>query len=339
MTGTDRPQPPRATANPSPVRRPGSIRRTSSIDVTWPGGPLKSRQMAGRSRDILTPRDGGKELVRASATMIAMVNFSRVIEEISADPAPAALQKLVGQRGGGHLRQALREFLPELIEEALPLYLLLDDISGLSLISGWALALWYPDALDKMRHLVPAEQLESLQDRAGVCWGLKPGNSGLDGSHNMMSVAPADGGALRNPLDPLGWHDLPDDTGMSMRRARRVDVWREAGVIRVEAAFQDSAPMPEGGRAALHEYVIHAAVDPATMALQSLVPEPRVLPFHECPGAVVNAMKLVGTPIADMRQAVLEQLRGDVGCTHLNDALRSMAEVPSLLAFLDDNLA
>ncbi len=117
-----------------------------------------------------------------------------------------------------------------------------------------------------------------------------------------------------------------------MRRARRIDVWRDAdGLIHLDSAFQDSAPRPEGGRAALHEYRLTGTVDPQTMELLSLEPEPRVLPFIECPGAVTNARKLVGTPLPLIREAVLRDLRGTAGCTHLNDALRALAEVPKLV--------
>jgi hypothetical protein len=39
--------------------------------------------------------------------------------------------------------------------------------------------------------------------------------------------------------------------------------------------------------------------------------------------------------LADLRQLVLERLRGTAGCTHLNDALRALAEVPHLVALLE----
>ncbi|MEP7221720.1 MAG: DUF2889 domain-containing protein [Novosphingobium sp.] len=326
--------PPRLTANPSPVRRSGSIRRTSSIDVTWPDGAGQSRRLEGHARDLVTPLGGGAPVVRAAASMIAQVNKARMIEAISADPAPAGLQQLVGERGGGHLRMVLRERLPELLATASPLYLLLDDISGISLISRWAELLWSSDTAGGARAGEQALLREGRNEREGVCWGLQRGNSGLDIS-GATSLVVADGKELRNHLDPEGWHELPSTPGLSMRRARRIDVWREADCIRVEAAFQDSAPSPRGGRVALHEYTVRAALDPVTGVITALVPEPHVLPFHECPGAVANAMKLVGTPVGDMRDAVLANLRGAHGCTHLNDALRSMAEVPALLGYLD----
>jgi len=45
---------------------------------------------------------------------------------------------------------------------------------------------------------------------------------------------------------------------------------------------------------------------------------------------------MVGTPLADMREEVLTRLPGVAGCTHLNDALRALAEVPALTRHLID---
>ncbi len=115
-----------------------------------------------------------------------------------------------------------------------------------------------------------------------------------------------------------------------MRRARRMDIWREAD-IRIEAAFQDSATTPEGGRAVVHEYVVRLRADPATLKITAIKAEPKVLPFTECPGAALNAQMLLGARLPDLRDIVLENLRGPAGCTHLNDALRALADIPALL--------
>jgi hypothetical protein len=39
--------------------------------------------------------------------------------------------------------------------------------------------------------------------------------------------------------------------------------------------------------------------------------------------------------LADFRDAVLATLPGTLGCTHLNDVLRALADVPTLVAHLD----
>ncbi len=61
---------------------------------------------------------------------------------------------------------------------------------------------------------------------------------------------------------------------------------------------------------------------------------PRVLPYVECPGAAPNAAWMAGTDLRTMRSQVLERLRATDCCTHLNDGLRALAEVPVLAAAL-----
>jgi len=61
---------------------------------------------------------------------------------------------------------------------------------------------------------------------------------------------------------------------------------------------------------------------------------PLILPFRECPGASMKAARMVGQNVADFRQAVLDTLVGTLGCTHLNDVLRALADVPTLARLL-----
>jgi hypothetical protein len=169
----------------------------------------------------------------------------------------------------------------------------------------------------------------------GICTGFMPGSSGLapDGTsrwtHRTQPVQP-----LEASVDVLAWHDIQQISEISMRRARRIDVWVEDDEVRVDAMFQDSSTRPEGGRIAVHEYTLSASADLSTMTLSSVTPVPRVLPYAECPLAVLNAGSLVGTPLAELRRVVLERLQGVSGCTHLNDALRALADVPLLAARL-----
>lgn len=331
------PKPPRETANPAPARPAGSIRRTTSIDVTWPDGLQADRVLHGGARDLITPAGGGDGALRAAATMEARLRPDRTIAEIASDPEPPGLQELVGAKGGGHLRLLMQDVLPDLIAEAHPLYLLLDDISGTSLVCSWAWSLWDPEWLAAMRESMGGDMAKMMEERAGVCWGLQRGHSGMDPDRRAMDDGAADGGDLRNPADPTGWHDFPELEGVTMRRARRIDVWRDevSGLIRIDSAFQDSAPRPDGSRAALHEYRLRASADPDSLELLTLEPEARVLPFHECPGAISNARALVGSSLPAIRETVLSDLRGPRGCTHLNDALRALADVPRLLEALD----
>jgi hypothetical protein len=68
----------------------------------------------------------------------------------------------------------------------------------------------------------------------------------------------------------------------------------------------------------------------------SVEAEPRVLPFVECTSAPANLQRLIGAPLPELRDRVLAELRGTAGCTHLNDALRALAEVPALIDHLPE---
>jgi hypothetical protein len=71
-----------------------------------------------------------------------------------------------------------------------------------------------------------------------------------------------------------------------------------------------------------------------TFELLSIRVDPRVLPYRECPAASPNASRMVGQTLSGFRLAVLDTLPGTLGCTHLNDVLRSLADVPQLVGQL-----
>lgn len=333
MATTTLPPPPRSTANPAPVRPPRSLRRTSSIDVAWPAGPDGERIMVGRARDYLTPVDGGRGAALSEGGFRLSMRDDKTITTITADPLQPGVETLVGERGGNHLRMVMRERLPELIARGDPLYLVLDDISGTALVSAAAWSQWYPDYAERMREQIgDGAMAKMMADRANVCFGLQPSHSGMWPEGPPYAVADADAGDLINPADPQGWHPLYDEDGPGFRRARRIDVTRDeaAGLLRIDSAFQDSAKAKEGGRIAIHEYLLRATADIQTLEIRTIEAVPRILPFSECPGAIANIQRLVGKRLDDIRSDVLALLRGPEGCTHLNDALRALADVPLL---------
>jgi Protein of unknown function (DUF2889) len=140
--------------------------------------------------------------------------------------------------------------------------------------------------------------------------------------------------SLVNPRDPNGWHTLGVQDGVGMRRARCIDVWHDGDDVVIDVSFQDSGTSPDarpnsGERIAIHEYHLMARAQDGI--LTDLKVDAHILPFQECPGAIIHAQRMIGTPLRDLRNKVLESLPGTLGCTHLNDVLRSMAEVPQLL--------
>ena len=274
-------------------------------------------------------------MVVGAATTEVGIGANRLIEDIEVTPASEGIADLVGCRGGGYLRAALAEFVPHELDGGTPLYLLLDDISGASLVAGVAWSRW----TDEWTRSDPDRPRPDME---GVCIGFAPGGSALVEQRSGLTsqrvqIVPR----LAADDDPDGWHELPELPDVSFRRARRIDVWRDPvdGTIMVDSGFQDSMGDPDHGRVAVHEYILRATVDPGSMLVTSVDPDPRILPFLTCPDAVGTATAVVGTPVAALRRTVLERLAKTNGCTHLNDALRALAEVPILLGHLDGELA
>ena len=316
----------------TPDRRPGSVRRTSTIDMVWPGGFEAGLQLLGRSRDLLTPERGEARVLDA-AELRARVDGRRTVHAIESTPAREGIEGIVGATGGTELRGAIDRALPGERESATALHLLLDDVAGTSLIAGFAMYR-EPGFEERMREHFRSPQAEPHGMRKGkiICSGLRPGGWAAthrtEGERSGPGIVPA--GDIRTPHDPLGWHEWPPTPDPGMRRHRRVDVWREGDRLRVDAFFRDAYWDREGAQWALHEYSVDAEVDAAQLTLVSAEATPRVLPYPECRWAAPHAQQLEGLPVASFRTSVQRTLTELEACTHLNDMLRCLAEVPAL---------
>ena len=317
----------------SPARRAGSVRRTSTIDATWERDSRDAAMhLVGRSRDLLTPIDSSPPIVVREDTMRAVAGPDRVLTEISTTPEVPNLEVLVGLKGG--LRAKIVATFPELVQEGPPLYLLLDDISGATLVSGFAFTHWDPAGVGIFdKDVDPALKSRKLS-MVNICAGFQEGSSalGVDGPPSKHSIQPVEN--LPIGEDPFAWHELFETQRVSARRARRIDVWREGNEWVIDAFFQDSGTSPSGQRIAVHEYTIAARVDATTGIVTAIKAIPQVLPFQECPMAIIAVGRLVGQQIRDFRTVVNELLPGSDGCTHMNDTLRALAEVPVLAEHL-----
>jgi Protein of unknown function (DUF2889) len=320
---------------PAPLRRPGSIRRTSSIDTSWPEGYGKPMILHGHARDVWTPAEGGAPTVLAEDRYTILASSSREILSIEVTPNRPHAQRLVGVRGGGQSRAVLTDIMAAERITGEPLYLILDDYAGASLVSAWIWSRWVED----WRTLAEKSGLQSTAGKGGnmegVCTGFSPGSSALIGENGakMRDQSCATVPSLVNPEDPEGWHPLPPQVGVGMRRARRIDVWADGDEFAIDVGFQDSGTQPDSDdRMAIHEYQVSAKTSAGMLA--DLKIDARILPYQECPGAVIHAQRMLGAPLSELRAKVLETLPGILGCTHLNDVLRSMAEVPQLAAQL-----
>ncbi|MCD4533008.1 DUF2889 domain-containing protein [Nocardioides sp. cx-169] len=301
------------------------MRRTSTIDAAWPDGMAGETILAGRARDLVTARDGSVHVVAAASLRVVLDHPSRDIVEIVSSPRLPALADLVGQPAMGGHRARVVETLPAEVAAASLLYRLLDDLPGATLVSGAAFRPWY--GIDRY---LEGKQEVRRRVMTDICTGYQSGSSALNPDGTLrweQNRAPAD--EIGDGDDLLAWHRLTEPTGISMRRARRLDVVRDESGLRLDGFYQDSGTLPDGGRTAIHEYVLTAESD-ADEVVTSVSPVPRVLPYHECPLATLNTTRLVGGTLQDLRTTVLRDLAGPAGCTHLNDMLRSLSDAPAL---------
>jgi hypothetical protein len=276
--------------------------------------------------DRLRPRTG-------DSRPLALVGAAHVqhLTLVTEPPRPAAAG-LAGARAGSQLRSAIASTLGDELARGTPLYLLLDDIAGASLVANWGAFQWFPEPESKEEE---EERItRRLASMEGVCMGFSPDSPVMvggpeDRASHHRKVAPLDATA-----DAFAWHPLTEQQGPAARRARRIDVRLEDDLIVADTHFQDSAPLPEGGRLAVHEYLVKATIDRRTMTIRSIDADPRILPFSYCPSATLSVDRLIGASIGTLRQTVLDLFARTRGCTHLNDTMRSLAEVPQLSAAL-----
>lgn len=324
----------RQSAGVAPLRAPGSVRRTTSIDSHWPEGFGQPWVMTGRGRDIVTQLDAGELRVVGKGDFRLTSSPRREILALETGPEHPRAQQLVGARAGGASREALATIMGDI--RGAPLYQLLDDFAGASLVAGWIWSEWNPDWLSAPRPPAVLATAGRGGNMENICTGFARGASSLaaEGRPDRAGQSRAEVGPLENPDDPHGWHLLPVQEGPQMRRARRLDLTRDGDMLRADVGFQDSGSNPNGGRTAVHEYRVYAEIDPVRMILLSVQALPLILPYSECPGAAVKVARLVGTPVEALREAVPATLAGTLGCTHLNDVLRSLADIPALARHL-----
>jgi hypothetical protein len=281
----------------------------------------------GRARDLATASDGTTALV-AEGEMRVVIDFAAgmLVREITMEPAVDGLDAFVGARAGGGFRKVL-DLQSGAVRGSLP-YLLLDDVPGATLVSGYAVSMAAGRGDADLGEYRAQVRKAPLLQQADICAGWQRG--GLLLANLEQGGPPATLGPFAPSVvdgdDHDAWHDLPPLPPDGMRRARRIDVWRD-DVVHVDVFFRDSMMGRDGSETAVHEYTVAATVDPETMTFVSCRAEPRVLPWRECPEAIGSAGRLVGLAVRDLRPELRAQLVGPSTCTHLNDVLRGLEDV------------
>jgi Protein of unknown function (DUF2889) len=316
-------------------RRPRSVRRTSHMDVGFlDNGGLT---LIGASRDLRSSITG-EGVVLGAARVRAVIGPTRLLEELQVSP-DTDTAKLLGVTVSGGFRSVVDETVPEHREEHSPLYLLLDELPVVALISGYAVL--YRGA-DQPAQPVALDSKERPSTRPGprvdICAGWRGDGVMMtaiaSGAGTPTPIGPA-APILEPPGDPLGWHVVPSLPAGSMRRRRLIDVCGDDTTLQVSAMFRDTHVDEFGVETVLHEYELEMEVDAQTMVVTSCKARPRTLPWPECPAAADSARRLAGHPVADLRSLIKAEFRGTSTCTHLNDLLRSLADVAILARSLD----
>jgi hypothetical protein len=213
------------------------------------------------------------------------------------------------------------------VQRATPLHLLLDDVPGAAIISGYAWAVEPPAGRAPYDDRTPP---------ADICSGWRSDGTMMIALRRDGAMPPLAGPAAPDLLpadDAAAWHRLPALAPGDMRRCRRMDVAADPGddgVLLVEAMFRDSYVDSDGDESVVHEYGLTARIQRATGTVLSAEAEPHVLPWQECPVARLSAGRLVGQQVSTLRGHVRGALTGTSTCTHLNDLLRSLDDVAAL---------
>ncbi|WP_211279266.1 DUF2889 domain-containing protein [Mycobacterium europaeum] len=313
----------------TPPRRPHSVRRTTSIDMTREENSLDPVYLNGAGRDLFTAGDGSaRELGRAAVT--ATIDLvPRVVQHIDTTPAIEGLSRLAGAPAMSGFRAAVDGVAPQLRKRRELLYALLDDVPVATLISGHALsASGVLGAGVKSGYLPVADQCAGFVTGGLLMSSFEAGDPAIV----TGPVAPQ----LDDPTDPAGWHDMAPLPLHGMRRRRRLDVAEndDAATVSIDAMFRDTYVRADGLETIIHEYTLAAAVDPTSGLILRSEAVPRVLPWRECPGAVASAQRITGMTLTDLHFRVRHELTGTSTCTHLNDLLRFVADARALIEHL-----
>jgi hypothetical protein len=309
----------------NPARRPGSARRTSSIDMTRDEGSLDPVYLHGRARDLWTAPDGSVSVLGEAGLSATIELVARVVRHVEVTPSVAAVAHLSGAPAMSGFRATADKVAPELRACRDLRYTLLDDVPVATLISGHALsASGVLGIVAKSGYLPVADQCAGFATGGLLMTSFEAGDPAV--------VTGPEAPDLDNEDDPLAWHRMESLPMHGMRRRRRIDVF-DAGQARlgIDAMFRDTYLRADGVETIIHEYTLEATVDTASGVIVESHATPRVLPWQECPGAVASAERIAGMTLRELHFRVRQELFGTSTCTHLNDLLRSVADAEPLI--------
>ncbi len=314
-----------------PDRAPGSIRRVMHLDYDWIDAV--DARVVGAARDEVARADGVIDVV--DETTLDVVTDGGLITAFATDGIPFDGSVFVGHP----LRMGFRRRAREVFDaDGGTFGLLLDDLSGAMVAAGYVLAMeWGDDGPPRgappagtLPAEPPAGATERQLSQSDLCSGWR-----ADGT--MMTMLRTGQPMRFNPVAPVpalpdgtDWPDRPIPVP-GLRRHRRIDVLPDGKAWRVDAWFRDTYCSPAGALGSLHEYTVDLVVDARDRTVTDVRATPHVLPWDECPAAADAVGHLVGMRVDDFRATVQKTLVGIECCTHLNNELRELADVPIMV--------
>jgi hypothetical protein len=327
--------PPPGPHNPlpsTPEQVPRSVRRTWSIDITFPDGRGESIVAELRGRDLRRRADRATDVVDEFAVGFDIDALTNAIVAVDDRRSPVALEGLVGAGVRSGFGRILAERFPDESGRRSLWYSALEDLGGAALVSGYARL--RGGTIEFTRE--HAELAASTQADICIGWAAEGPIIEMIREHgrNPVPIGPIvpafDGDEVR------AWHDMPAMQPSTVRRRRRIDVAAPVatdGSFRMQEHFRDSYAGDEG-EMSLHEYLVDAIVRDGRLV--SIDVDPRVLPWDACPGAAASAQQLVGVALDEIPARIRAALTGVTTCTHLNSSLRVLADARSLAPLRHD---
>ena len=319
-----------------PGRRAHSIRRTLSIQSSFPDGPLGNVRTVGKGRDLYTGDDQSDATALGEQKIDVTLSPEHRILSFENYSTGRYLSFLHGLTLGKEVREAVRAELAEELEARSLLIRLIEEVSAAAFLAPGSWFAWVSDPKVYRDMFGASSRLESKVE--GLCISYAPGSVAVtpDGKANHNLIARHSVRLAKHASDPLDWHDFDVFEGPQFWRIRYNDVWHENDQVMLETGFQDSAALQDQTdvRGVYHEYRVIARIDPEDFTLIDADITPGSLPYPTCIAAPANVDRLIGRSVLEFGRTVPAELARVLGCTHLNEALKSFQDTRALVSKL-----
>lgn len=305
---------------------PGAVRRTLTLQIDPRGDWRTGSTISAVGRDLAHLPDG-EVRVHEERFWLELDSDDLIQSNASGDVLPEGLIGTSAKRG---LRKRIIDLrahgmATELGEAGSLRDALVDDVPGLIVVGG------YGRLYDKVVEGPSDTQMRGPASQ--VCVGF---NRLAESGEGFSTTRFLDKEPIAEFVsgDPMAWHDDVEMPVGAIRRRRLLEVAPGAGVFEVRGYFRDTFCRPDGVEVVIHEYGLSATVAGDPLSVESLTAHPGKLPMEYCPMAAVGAQDVAGAQIDSVDGIVRTTLLGPRSCTHLNDELRSLRLVPTLVGQL-----